>query len=381
MYLDHNATTPLDDRVLEAMLPFLRGHYGNPSSLHRPGRIARSAVETAREQVAALVNAHPTQVVFTSGGTEANNLALKGVCAHRTPGSLVISTVEHSSVLQPAQGLGRSGWRIAQAPVDGDGRVSVDAVCRMLDGDTCLVSVMTANNETGVIQDIAGIAAAVRDRGAIFHTDAVQALGKIEVDFAACGAHLMSLSAHKVSGPKGAGALVFDRGVQLEPQLQGGGHELGLRSGTENVAGIVGFGAAAELARGEWRAHAAAAAHLRDYLERRLHEVPGIEIFCERARRLPNTVFMALPGIEGEALKMNLDRAGIAVSSGSACTSGTAEPSHVLMAMGVANDAALGAVRVSLGRHNTHGDVDILIDALKRQKSALGDATLLAWNQ
>ena len=379
VYLDYNATTPLDERVLEVMLPYLRTHYGNPSSLHRQGRIVRGAVERAREQVAALVNAHPSQVIFTSGGTEANNLALKGICAALAPGHLIISAIEHSSALRPAQSLVKSGWRVEALPVDQHGLVSVDRVRAALAENTRLVSVMMANNETGVIQDTRGIGAVVREAGAVFHCDAVQALGKMAVDFGAGGAHLMSVSAHKIYGPKGIGALIYDRSLPLEPQLHGSGHEGGLRSGTENVAGIVGFGAAAELIRGEWQAQAAALRRLRDYLEQRLHELPGAVIFCERSERLPNTVFMALPGIDGEALKMNLDRAGIAVSSGAACTAGSTEPSHVLTAMGVDPGVALGAVRISLGHDSTKQDIDALVDALGRQRQAPGDDSLLAW--
>jgi cysteine desulfurase len=379
VYLDYNATTPVDERVLAAMLPYLSTHYANPSSLHRQGRMVRAAVEAAREQVAALVNTHPSQIVFTSGGTEANNLALKGACAAAAPGRLIVSAVEHSSVLEPARSLVKTGWVVDEVPVDEDGRVAVEAVRGAMTEDTRLVSVMMANNETGAIQDSAAIAAVVAGAGAVFHTDAVQALGKMAVDFPASGARLMSLSAHKIYGPKGVGALVYDRSLPMEPQLHGSGHEGGLRSGTENVAGIIGFGAAAELAQAQWRVQVAALRGLRDYLERRLHELPEVVIFCERAERLANTVFMALQGIEGEALKMGLDRAGIAVSSGSACTAGSSEPSHVLTAMGVPEHLARCAVRISLGHGNTRHDVDVLIDALKCERRALDDTSLLAW--
>lgn len=380
VYLDYNATTPLDERVLEVMLPYLRTHYGNPSSLHRQGRLVRGAVERAREQVAALVNAHPSQVVFTSGGTEANNLALKGLCgAHGGPGHLLISAIEHSSALMPARSLADRGWRVEELPVNASGWVSADSVRAAVSPETRLVSVMMANNETGVIQDTCGIAAVVREAGAVFHSDAVPALGKIEVDFTATGVHLMTLSAHKIYGPKGVGALIYDRGLSLEPLLHGSGHESGLRSGTENVAGIAGFGAAAELLHGEWRAHGQALRRLRDYLEQQLLGLTGTVIFGGHAERLPNTVFMAMPAIDGETLKMHLDRAGIAVSSGSACTAGSTEPSHVLTAMGIDAAVALGAIRISLGHGNTRQDIDVLIDALKRQRSALDNDSLLAW--
>lgn len=379
VYLDYNATTPIDERVLEAMLPYLRAHHGNPSSLHRQGRMVRAAVETAREQVAALVNAHPNQVIFTSGGTEANNLALKGPAGAMPPGRIAVSAIEHSSVLQPARALEQLGWQLDVIDVGDNGVVSPEAVRHACVDDTRLVSVMAANNETGVIQDVTAVGEAVRDAGAIFHCDVVQAVGKIAVDFPSSGAQLMSLSAHKLYGPKGVGALIYDRGVALEPQLHGSGQEMGLRSGTENVPGIVGFGAAAELARHEWQDNAASLQRLRDYLENKLHDLDRIVIFCEGAQRLPNTVFIALPGIDGEALKMNLDRAGIAISSGSACTSGSAEPSHVLTAMGVETDLAQGAIRISLGHGSTREDVDTLISALKRQLDDLHGDTLLAW--
>jgi cysteine desulfurase len=375
VYLDYNATTPIDERVLEAMLPYLRAHHGNPSSLHRQGRMVRAAVETAREQVAA----HPNQVIFTSGGTEANNLALKGPAGAMPPGRIAVSAIEHSSVLQPARALEQLGWQLDVIDVGDNGVVSPEAVRHACADDTRLVSVMAANNETGVIQDVTAVGEAVRDAGAIFHCDVVQAVGKIAVDFPGSGAQLMSLSAHKLYGPKGVGALIYDRGVALEPQLHGSGQEMGLRSGTENVPGIVGFGAAAELARHEWQDNAASLQRLRDYLENKLHDLDRIVIFCEGAQRLPNTVFIALPGIDGEALKMNLDRAGIAISSGSACTSGSAEPSHVLTAMGVETDLAQGAIRISLGHGSTREDVDTLISALKRQLDDLHGDTLLAW--
>lgn len=377
-YLDYNATTPVDERVVEAMLPYLRGHYGNPSSLHRQGRLARAAVEKAREQVAGLINAHPSQVIFTSGGTEANNLAIKGVCSGAPTAPLLVGATEHSSVLGPATSLAQGGWPVRWIPVDALGRVTPAAVADACRGGARLVSVMAANNETGVVHDVAGIAAAARAAGAIFHTDAVQAVGKVAVDFAAGGAQLMSLSAHKLYGPKGVGALIADRAIPIDPQLHGSGHEGGLRSGTENVAGIVGFGAAAALAQAAWRDHAAVMLDLRRYLEGRLHEVPGTLIFSEGAERLPNTVFFSLAGVDGEALKILLDRAGIAVSSGSACTSGSGKPSHVLLAMGVEESLAYGAVRVSLGPETRRADVDMLIEALRRQAGG-GDTAVLGW--
>ncbi|MBI2778326.1 MAG: cysteine desulfurase [Gammaproteobacteria bacterium] len=375
VYLDHNATTPLDPRVLEAMMPYLRDHHGNASSVHSYGRLARNAVDQAREQVAALVNAQSTQVVFTGCGTEANNLALKGVAARLAVGRVAVSAVEHASLLGPARALERQGWIIDTIAVDDQCRVSMASLSEALEDASSdvikaapqIVSVMMANNETGAIQDIPAISAQARRVGAIMHTDAVQAAGKIPVDFPASGAHLMSLSAHKLYGPKGVGALIVDKSLELEPLLHGGGHEMGRRGGTENVAGIVGFGAAAELTLNELAVRSAHLRKLRDLLEAGLRELPGAVIFAECAERLPNTVLIGVPGIDGEALLMNLDRKGIAVSSGSACASGSGEPSHVLLAMGVDFELARRVIRISLGQGNTPEDVLRLIAALCEQ--------------
>jgi len=380
IYLDHNATTPLDPRVWAAMAPYLRDHYANPSSVHAPGRMVRTAFEQAREQVAALVKAQPSQVIFTSGGTEANNLALKGTMA-RFPGQrLAVSVIEHASVLQPARAMAEQGWGLDMIAVDEDGLVSEEALLEAVTEQTRLVSVMHANNEIGVIQDITSLSAAARRVGVVLHSDAVQAAGKLAVDFSSSGVHLMSLSAHKIYGPKGVGALIVAPGMDLFPLLHGGGHEQGLRGGTENVAGIVGFGAAAELAGAELAPRTAHNRALRDYFEQRLHQyLPEITVVAERARRLDNTVMILVPGIEGETLLMQLDQAGIAVSSGSACSAGTAAPSHVLVALGLAGESGRSAVRVSFGRDNTARDVDALVDALNAVLKRLQGMSLTGW--
>lgn len=375
-YLDHNSTTPLDERVLAAMLPYLQGQFGNASSLHALGRAARNAVDHAREQVAALVKAHPSQVIFTSGGTEANNLALKGVAAHQPLGRLAISAIEHASLRGPADALAQQGWAVDNIAVDNDGRVSAIPT---LHPATRLVSVMWANNETGVIQDIPAIAAITRAHGAVMHTDAIQAAGKLALDFPASGVHLMSLSAHKIYGPKGVGALVVDKALELAPLLHGGGQEQDRRAGTENVAAIVGFGKAAELAREELATRAAHARLLRDALESRLNALPGVTIMAKQAERLPNTVMCTVSGIDGESLVMNLDRQQIAASAGSACASRSGEPSHVLLAMGVDSDLARCALRISLGRGNILADVDALIAELRNQLHALQRMETRAW--
>lgn len=380
VYLDHNATTPLDARVLEAILPYLQDRFGNPSSSHRHGRAARSAIECARAQVAALVNAEPNQVVFTGGGSEANNLALKGAALALGRGRLAISAIEHSSVVEPARALARRGWEVDVISVDECGCITADRLAAALRDDTRLVSVMSANNETGVVQSLPELAYLARSRGILVHTDAIQAAGKLPLDFQACGAHLMTLSAHKLYGPKGVGALIRDRAVELEPLVHGGGHEWGLRAGTENVAGIVGFGMAAELARTELSARRAHLMRLRDYLEARLAALAGVTVIGREAERLPNTVMLSAPGVEGETLLLALDRAGVSVSSGSACSSGVTEPSHVLVAMGVAENVARGAIRVSLGKDNSEADVDRLVSALQAQLGSFGGGALADWS-
>jgi cysteine desulfurase len=371
VYLDHNATTPLDPAVFDAMQPFLRERFGNPSSTHRAGRLAHDAVELARAQVAALINARPEEVVFTSGGTEANNLALKGIAAVLRAGEIAVSAIEHASVLEPARALERNGWRVREIGVDRAGRVTAETLDAALSPDTRLVSIMGANNETGVIQDIATLAQRARARGAIVHSDAVQAAGRIPVDFAGSGVQLMTLSAHKIHGPKGVGALIVDRRVDIGPLLHGGGHEGGRRAGTENVAGIVGFGAAAERRAQGLEARAARLAGLRELLEARLRALPGIEIHGAGANRIPNTAFFSVAGIDGATLLMLLDEAGYALSSGSACGSDAAEPSHVLLAMGVPREQALGALRVSVGDGNRPEEIDAFVDNLAYQIGAL----------
>ena len=380
VYLDHNATTPLDPAVLAAMLPWLESRFGNASSRHEYGRAARRAVDDARQQVAAAVNAHPTEVVFASGGSEANNLFLKGVAACSRPGVIAVGATEHPCVLKPAAQLARGGWQIETVAVDAAGRVDFAVFSRILAARPRLWSIMTANNETGVIQDIPLLATAARAAGGWFHSDAVQALGKLPLDFRAlnaAGVHAMTLSAHKACGPKGAAALVVDKRVELQPLIAGGGHERGLRSGTENVPAIVGFGVAAELAAQRVAEAPRRVEALRERLERALAGL-GLPIFGDEARRLPNTTYFAVADIDGETLVGKLDRAGFAVASGAACSSANPEPSHVLQAMGVAPELARGAVRVSLGAGNGEADIDDFINALQATVGRLQGLTAVA---
>jgi cysteine desulfurase len=381
VYLDHNATTPLDERALEAMLPYLKGSYGNPSSVHTAGREARAALDQAREQVATLVNVHPSQVIFTSGGTEANNAAIKGMAFDTPAAKLVLGATEHASISGPAKALRRHGWEVEQAGCDENGVVSAQTLSQVVDVQTRLVSLMWANNESGALTPIAELAEVCRQRGVLFHTDAVQAAGKLEIDFAASGAQLMSLSAHKLYGPKGIGALIVDKAVSLEPLQHGGGQERGRRGGTENLAAIVGFGKAAELAKAELAAFQPQMRSLRDYIEQALRAtLPQAVIFAAGAERLPNTSFFAIPPLEGRTLIMALDRLGFAVASGSACGSEQHQPSHVLQAMGVATELAHGAMRVSFGKQNSKKDVDGLITALASQiKQLQGMGAATAW--
>ena len=357
IYFDHNATTPLDERVLATMLPFLHSYYGNPSSLYRHGRLARSAIDTAREQVAALVNVSPAQIIFTSGGTEANNLALAN-CT----GKLAVSAIEHPSVLAAALQLCPDNQYLA---VDNNGIVTQNAINQILNDPVQLISIMLANNETGVIQPIADYADQLKARGIKVHTDAVQALGKIPIDFNALNVDLMSLSSHKIYGAKGCGALIVDRNMTLKPLLHGGGQEHNLRSGTENVAAIVAFGKAAELAKQELPEHNARLLNLSTSLEQQLATLPNITIFAQHALRLPNTVMFGIADIDGEMLVMQLDQKNIAISSGSACASGGSSPSHVLLAMGINPEQAKTAVRVSLGAGNTHEEIDSFVNWVK----------------
>jgi cysteine desulfurase len=363
VYFDHNATTPLDGRVLDAMLPFLREQCGNASSRHEYGTVARKAIDDARARVAALVGVQPVQVIFTSGGTEANNLFIRGAAAGMKPGRVAVSAIEHSCVTAPAQDLARQGWAFRKLQVDRDGRIDLADVDAALAEKTTLMSVMLANNETGVIQDIAAIGGRARSAGAVMHTDTVQALGKIAVDFAALNVQAMTLSAHKIYGPKGAGALVVDKRLDLRALLAGGGQERGLRGGTENVPAIVGFGAACELAASRLAELGPRLAALRERLERGLAGM-GAVVFGAAAPRLPNTSYFAFAGIHGEALVIELDKAGYAVGSGAACSSASDAPSGTLLAMGVAPELARGAVRLSLGAANTAEQVDGFLMAL-----------------
>jgi cysteine desulfurase len=362
IYFDHNATTPLDSRVLDAMLPYLKSFYGNPSSLYRQGRIVRSAIDNAREQIASLVDAPAAQIIFTSGGTEANNLALASLPPQ---GKLAISAIEHPSVIEPALRFKRNGGHLDFLDVDTNGLINPVTIDKLIQTKPDGVSIMLANNETGVIQNLTPYINKFRDNHIIFHTDAVQAVGKIPVSFSKLGAHLMSLSSHKIYGPKGCGALIFEKGLEINPLLLGGGQEQSLRAGTENVAAIIGFGKAAELAQTELNNRQEKLLTLRLLLETNLTNIPGLIIFALQTPRLPNTVQFGIHGVDGEMLLMQLDQKKIAVSSGSACTSESKASSHVLKAMNIEENLAKSALRISLGIENTEAEIFEFIYQLK----------------
>ena len=346
-HLDYNAGAPLDPRALEAMLPFLREEFGNASSGHSFGRRARRAVETAREQVAEAAGARPSEVVFTSSGTESNNTIIKGAALMSMRQTTAVAATEHPCVLCAARSLQRGGGAYVPLAVDSRGVLDMDDLRKTLAGGDCaLVSVMCANNETGVLQDVAAIAKEAKTAGAIMHTDAAQALGKVPVDFSGWGADAMTLSAHKARGPKGVAALIVRPEVDWAPLLEGGGHENGRRSSTENVAGIVGMGAACALAA-ESLAQAGRLAAMRDKMEEAL-TAAGAVIFGREAERLPNTSLFGFPKVDGDGMAAMLDQSGFAVATGAACSSMKEEPSHVLLAMGESMELARTAVRVSL---------------------------------
>jgi cysteine desulfurase len=359
VYFDHAATTAVDPRVLDAMLPYFTERYGNPSEIHRVGREARAAVEEARAQVAAALGAGEREIVFTSGGTEGDNLALFGYLQRFEPGHLIISAIEHPAVMEAARALNRLGWAVDFVPVDEYGVVDVDAYDAAFRDDTRLASIMAANNVVGTLQPVAELARIAHEHGAVFHTDAVQVVGSLPVNVVDLGVDMLTLSGHKLYGPKGVGALYVKRGTRLTPLLHGGGHERRLRSGTENVPGIVGLGAALELANREMPVSIPRLEALRERLAAGvLEEVPEVKYLGHPTDRLPGNVSFTVRYIEGESMLLQLDAHGYMVSSGSACASGSLEPSHVILALGLGAEEAHGSLRLSLGRENTTEEAD-----------------------
>lgn len=368
VYLDHNATTPLDPRVFEAMKPYLMETFGNASSPHHLGRLAKQALEESREIVAKVIGAKPEEIIFTSGGTEADNLAIRGIASRKDErkGHIITSSIEHHAVISTCNALEKDGFSVTYLPVDSQGRINPDKVKNSIRRDTILISVMHANNETGVIEPIADIGRIAREYSIPFHSDAVQAVGKISVDVREICADMLSLSSHKIYGPKGIGALFVKDGIELSPILAGGHHERGLRAGTENIPAIVGFAQALRIAIEEMDSYQTKVSALQNKLESELLDnIDQVEIHGAKAKRLPHTSHIGFTSVEAESILLHLDLKGIAASSGSACTTGESEPSHVLLAMGISPELAQGSIRMSLGRENTEEEVDYTVNVLK----------------
>lgn len=368
VYLDHSATTPLDPEVLQAMMPYLTEEFGNASSVYGLGQRARQAIDQARDDVAAFYGVAAKEVIFTSGGTEGDNLAFRGIAARNADRGrhVITSTIEHDAVLRSAESLEADGFEVTRLPVDRHGRVDPGDLALALRTDTILVSIMHANNEIGTVEPIQELVTVTRDRSdAYFHTDAVQSTGKIRTRVEELGVDLLSMSAHKLHGPKGVGCLVVRSGVRLEPQMLGGGHERNRRAGTENVAGIVGLAKAVTIAQRDLEKNSAHLSALRDRLiEGVLDGIPRAELTGHPVERLPHHASFLFQGVEGESLLLQLDMEGIAASSGSACTSGSLEASHVILALGYPRDRALGSLRLSVGKSNTDADIDLVLERL-----------------
>lgn len=367
IYLDHNATTPVHPEVLEAMLPFYKDGFGNASSIHSFGREAKVALEESREKVAKFLNADPLEIYFTSGGTESDNLAAKGVAwANKKKGNHIItSQIEHHAVLESCKFLEKEGYEITYLPVDKYGLVDHEELKKSIKKESVLVSIMHANNEMGTIQPIAELAGLAKEKGVYFHTDAVQSTGKMKIDVNELNVDMLSLSAHKFYGPKGVGALYIRRGVRLTPLAHGGHHEKSRRAGTENVPGIVGLAKALEIAHADMQEEERRLKSLTETFFKKVTErIPDVFMNGHPVLRIPNTMNLSFKGVEGESIILNLDLKGIGVASGSACTSGSLEPSHVLSAMGVPGDLAQSSLRFSFGRSNTIDDVNYVVEVL-----------------
>jgi len=367
IYLDNAASTQIHESVLASMLPYLKEQYGNPSSIHRYGRLAHKAVEKARKQVADLINAEPSEIIFTSGGTESNNTALHGI-ALKTPRSQIItSSIEHDAILEPCKKLEKSGFNVLYLPVDKFGTVDPIFLKNNLSEKTCLVSIMFGNNEVGTIQPIKEIANICNEKDIPFHTDAVQAVGKIPIDVKKLGVDMLSISSHKINGPKGIGALYIKKGIIIDPVILGGGQERGLRSGTENVANIVGFGKACEIAKLNLTQNSSLIKNLKDYLITKvLSEITHVTLNGHPDNRLPGNTHFTFLGVNGEDLIIKLDENGIAASTGSACSVHTQKASHVLQSMGFTHEQITGSLRLTIGVFNTQSDIDETVNILKK---------------
>jgi len=367
IYLDNAASTQIHEDVLNSMLPYLKEQYGNPSSIHRYGRLAHKAIEKARKQVASLINAEPFEILFTSGGTESNNTALRGIVMKNTSGQIITSSIEHDAILEPCKKLAQNGFDVDYLPVNQFGMVECSDLQNHISEKTSLVSIMFGNNEVGTIQPIVEIAKICNEHKIPFHTDAIQAVGKIPIDVKELDIDLLSISSHKLYGPKGIGALYIKNGIDIDPVILGGGQERGLRSGTENVASIVGFGKACEISQNNLNENISKMKKLRDILvEKVLNEIPEVTLNGHPQSRLPNNAHFTFFGVNGEDLIIKLDEYGIAASTGSACSVNTQKASHVLQAMGFSHEQITGSLRLTIGIFNDHKEIEQTVDVLKK---------------
>jgi len=366
IYLDNAASTQIHEDVLDSMLPYLKEQYGNPSSIHRYGRLARKAIEKSRKQIALLINADPSEILITSGGTESNNMVLNGIAMKNTSNKIITSFIEHDAILEPCKKLTQNGMIVDYLPVNQFGKIDPSELKNRLSDDTCLVSIMFGNNEIGTVQQISEIAKICNKQEIPFHTDAVQAVGKIPIDVKKLGIDLLSISSHKLHGPKGIGALYIKNGTNIDPMILGGGQEFGLRSGTENVANVVGFGKACEIAKNNLDENISYVKKLRDILVKRvLHEIPEVTLNGDPQSRLPNNAHFTFLGVNGEDLIIKLDEYGIAASTGSACSVNTQRASHVLQAMGFSHEQITGSLRLTMGIFNNEKEIEQTVDSLK----------------
>lgn len=367
IYLDNAASTPVHDKVIEEMIPYFREQYGNPSSIHRHGRLANMAIQNARKQIASLINANSNEILLTSGGTESNNTAIYGIASQSKGKHIITSSIEHDAILEPCKRLEKEGYTISFLPVDKQGFVDPEDLKKEISSDTCLITIMYANNEVGTIQPIEKMAQIARERNVIFHTDAVQAVGKIPIDVKKLGIDLLSISSHKINGPKGVGALYIKNGVKMSPMILGGGQENGLRSGTENVASIVGFGTACLLSKNNMNENSIHLKKLTTKLTTRiLQEISATTLNGHPDMRTPNNTHFTFLGVNGEDLIIKLDEHKISASTGSACSVKIQKASHVLKAMGFSHEQVTGSLRLTVGITNTEQEIDETVDTLKK---------------
>lgn len=367
IYLDNAASTPVHEKVIEEMLPYFREQYGNPSSIHKHGRLANVAIQNARKRIAALINADSNEILITSGGTESNNTAIQGIASQKKGKHIITSSIEHDAILEPCKSLEKQGYRISFLPVDKHGSINPEDLRREISSDTCLITIMYANNEVGTIQPIKEMSSIAKERNIAFHTDAVQAVGKIPVDVKELGVDLLSISSHKINGPKGVGALYIKKGMKISPLILGGGQESGLRSGTENVASIVGFGMACEISKKNLDTNTDYIKKLTTKLTSRvLQEIPATTINGNPDMKTPNNAHFTFLGVNGEDLIIKLDENKISASTGSACSVKIQKASHVLKAMGFSHEQVTGSLRLTVGITNTEQEIDETVDTLKK---------------